>query len=308
MEATVDQSERIVGLGYLGILSPHAEGWREYGPQVLGLQVADAIAGAAADGSVYLRADDRAHRIAIHPCDREAFAYAGWEVTHAEAFAMWVERVEKAGVQTFPATEAERAARRVRKMAWFLDADGMRHELFYGQRCEPHSFLPGRPHGGFVTGELGLGHLAVGVRDLGAARRFYRDVMGFAVTDEMDAHFPILFFHTSPRHHSVAAVEAPAVGLFHLMLQARELDDVGIALDRCEALGYPVRRALGRHPNDRTVSCYLGTPSGFDIELGWGPIDVAPGQHVTTVMERASLWGHKQLTPSSCLAPAPQTP
>lgn len=297
----MDQNAGIVGLGYLGIHSPHAEAWREYAPEVLGLEVASAASG---DGGVYLRVDDRAHRIAIHPAEEEAFAYAGWEVSHAEAFALLLERIEKAGVPLFRASDSEAAARRVRKMAWLLDGDGMRHEFFYGQTSAPHSFRPGRPHGGFVTGEAGLGHLALGVGDLGAARRFYLDVMGFAVSDEMDAHFPILFFHVNPRHHSVAAVQAPAVGLFHLMLQTRELDDVGIALDRCEALGHPVRRTLGRHPNDRTVSCYLSTPSGFDIEIGWGPIDVVPGAHVTTVMESASLWGHKQLTPSSCLAPA----
>lgn len=295
---------RIVGLGYLGIRSPHAEAWRDYGPEVLGLELADEHSGAPADGGTYLRADDRAHRIAIHPAEKDEFAYVGWELAHAEAFEATIERVEKTGVETIPATHTELVARRVRRMAWLLDGDGIRHELFYGQTSAAHSFRPGRPHRGFVTGPVGLGHLAIGVRDLAAARRFYLDVMGFSMTDEMDAHFPILFFHTNPRHHSVAAVEAPAVGLFHLMLQVRELDDVGIALDRCETRGYPVRRTIGRHPNDRSVSCYLGTPSGFDIELGWGPIDVVPGAHVTTVAENASFWGHRQVTPSSCLAPA----
>jgi extradiol dioxygenase len=291
--------ERITGLGYLGIHCPHADQWNEYGPEVLGLQ----LASPGPDGAVRLRADDRAFRIAIHPADVGGFAYAGWEVAHAEAFHASLERMEKAGAQLHQATEDELSARQVRKMAWFLDGEGFRHELFYGQISTAHSFRPGRPHHGFVTGEAGLGHLAVAVRDFVGARRFYLDVMGFSVSDEMDAHFPILFFHTNSRHHSVAAVEVPESGLFHLMLQTRELDDVGLALDRCEALGYPIRRTLGRHPNDHTVSCYLGTPSGFDIELGWGPIEVVPGDHVTTVMEVASMWGHKQLTPSTCLPP-----
>ena len=289
----------ITGLGYLGVQSPRAAAWREYGPAVLGLQVADE----APAGAVHLRADDRAYRLAIGPGEPEGFAYMGWELPHAEAYEAAVERVEKTGVSIQRGSDAEAALRCVRQMVWFRDPDGFRHELFYGQFASAHSFAPGRPHHGFVTGDHGLGHLAIGVRDLEASRRFYLDVLGFSVTDEMDAHFRILFLHTNPRHHSIAAVEVPNPGLFHLMLQTRELDDVGVALDRCEALEYPVRRTLGRHPNDRTVSCYLGTPSGFDIELGWGPIDVVPGEHVTTVEKSASLWGHKQLTPSSCLPP-----
>ncbi len=292
-------STQITGLGYLGIQSPHAARWKEYGPRVLGMQLAEE----GEDGIVRLRVDDRAHRLAVHPGEPEGHAYAGWELPHAEAFADAVERVEKAGVSTSAATAAELAQRRVRAMVHFRDPDGFRHELFYGQEGKALSFHPGRPHRGFVTGEHGLGHLAVGVRDLETTRRFYLEVLGFSVTDEMDAHFRILFLHTNPRHHSVAAVEAPNAGLFHLMLQARGLDDVGFALDHCEALGVPVRRTLGRHPNDRTVSCYLGTPSGFDIEFGWGSIDVVPGENVTTVEKTASMWGHKQLTPSSCLPP-----
>ncbi|NNL84035.1 MAG: glyoxalase [Myxococcales bacterium] len=289
----------ITGLGYLGIQSPRAEQWNEYGPKVLGLQLAERDGG----GVVRLRVDDRAHRLAIHYGEPEGFAYAGWELPHAEAFAEVVERVERVGIATSAATPTELALRRVRAMVHFRDPDGFRHELFYGQEGKALSFHPGRPHRGFVTGDHGLGHLAIGVRNLEATRRFYLDVLGFSVTDEMDAHFRILFFHTNPRHHSIAAVEVPNPGLFHLMLEARSLDDVGFALDHCEELGVPIRRTLGRHPNDRTVSCYLGTPSGFDIECGWGSIDVVPGENVTTVEKMASMWGHKQLTPSSCLPP-----
>ncbi len=296
-------STAITGLGYLGIQSPRAEAWRDYGPKALGMQCAE-----GAEGDVVrLRVDDRAHRLAIHPGEPEGIAYSGWELPNAESFALAAEQVEKAGVAIAAATPSELATRRVRAMVHFRDPDGFRHELFYGQEGKARSFHPGRPHSGFVTGERGLGHLALGVRDLEAARRFYLDVLGFSVSDEMDAHFRILFFHTNPRHHSVAVVEVPNPGLFHLMLQVESLDDVGFALDGCEALEIPIRRTLGRHPNDRTVSCYLGTPSGFDIEYGWGSIDVVPGEHVTTVEKTASMWGHKQLTSSSCLPPLEPT-
>ena len=52
--------------------------------------------------------------------------------------------------------------------------------------------------------------------------------------------------------------------------------------------------AVGQHPNDRDVSFYSMSPSGFYFELGWSSkgdedIELAP----KTTYQGISLWGHK---------------
>ena len=65
---------KVRALGYVGVESPEAKQWEEFGPEVLGLQLVDGDQ----PGAIYLRMDDRHHRIAVHPGDKDRLAYLGW--------------------------------------------------------------------------------------------------------------------------------------------------------------------------------------------------------------------------------------
>ena len=289
------------GLAYLGICSPATEQWLTFAPEVLGLECRDV----GTDGTVYIRADDRHHRLAIHPATTDGVAYIGWETRHARAFAEALQHVGDLGIEIVEGTSEEIADRRVRDMAWFRDLIGMRHELCWGHLNEPRSWRPGCAHGGFVTDEFGLGHVVFIVPDIAAATDHYERVFGFTLTDVIDAHLPLAFFHSNARHHSLALGEGNrGPGLLHVMLQVNQLDDLGLAYDRCQVAEVPIKRTIGRHPNDRVVSFYLGTPSGFDIEYGWGGVELAVDAHVATGMNASSIWGHKFLGDLSVLPPA----
>jgi 3,4-dihydroxy-9,10-secoandrosta-1,3,5(10)-triene-9,17-dione 4,5-dioxygenase len=49
---------------------------------------------------------------------------------------------------------------------------------------------------------------------------------------------------------------------------------------------------LGQHANDRMISFYMKTPSGFDVEVGTGGAQVDWNAHVTHEFTAVSLWGH----------------
>ena len=53
--------------------------------------------------------------------------------------------------------------------------------------------------------------------------------------------------------------------------------------------------AVGQHPNDRDVSFYAVTPSGFYFELGWviRGRGAKPRSWPQTTYQGISLWGHK---------------
>jgi hypothetical protein len=152
----------ILALGYLGIHASQPAAWATYGPEVFGFQ----LAGQDSDGSVYLKMDDRQHRIAIHPHSDDGLAYMGWELRDLAAFDDAIAHLERCGVRVDMGDDALCRQRGVRGMASFDDPAEFRHEIFYGQRFSPSSFLPGRAISGFVADELGVGHVVVVVPEL----------------------------------------------------------------------------------------------------------------------------------------------
>ena len=98
--------------------------------------------------------------------------------------------------------------------------------------------------------------------------------------------------HCNPRHHTLALIPAPLPKrLHHFMLQVASLEDVGQALDRARAQNVPISSSLGRHTNDHMVSFYARTPSGFDVEYGYGARTIGDNW-VVTRPEATSTWGH----------------
>ncbi|HEY3240348.1 MAG TPA: VOC family protein [Acidimicrobiia bacterium] len=281
---------KVRALGYVGAESPEAKQWEEFGPEVLGMQVVD---GERPD-TVYLRMDDRHHRIAIQQGGRDRLAYLGWEIASDDDLAEGVEELERAGIAVTEGTDEQLEERHVRRLVSFTDPGGARHELYYGQLSLPNQFSPGRPIAGFVTGEQGMGHVVCVVPDLEAATRFYK-LLGFKKSDEIYAFIDAHFFHCNPRHHTLAITEIPRVrGLHHIMIQLNSLDDVGLAYDIVQARDIPLTMTLGRHPNDRMVSFYVRSPSGFEIEYGWGALEVGEDWTVTQY-DAVSVWGHKMV-------------
>jgi biphenyl-2,3-diol 1,2-dioxygenase len=167
-----------------------------------------------------------------------------------------------------------------------------------------------------VTGDEGLGHIVLTASDMTKARAFYMDVLGFRLSDIIRMRFgpattfDMEFLHCNPRHHTLALLPVPAPKrLHHVMLQARTMDDVGFALERAEAAQVPLTATLGRHTNDHMVSFYLRTPSGFEIEYGWGgrTIDDDSAWEVASYAS-GSIWGHARgqgAGPPGVLRPAP---
>ena len=66
----------------------------------------------------------------------------------------------------------------------------------------------------------------------------------------------------------------------------------GRAHDRRIAHDVPLSATLGQHLNDRMTSFYMKTPSGFDLEYGYGGLLVDWQDHSAFEFTRVSLWGH----------------
>ncbi len=292
-------------LGYVVIESADPVKWLEYGRDIHGLMPAPTLPD---DGNVYLKLDERPFRFAIEKGESERLARCGWELRDADDFAAAKDSLNAAGV-SFEVGSAELAkARRVRELIVLRDPSGNELELYWGGELDFAKFVSPLGISGFETGfngDMGLGHAVLPAGKLGETHRFYKEVLGFGDSDYMHFHFSpdpndpgqgLNFMHVNnPRHHSLALYEDAnnPVGCVHLMLEVLETDEVGYCLDRVEAAGIPIVSTLGRHTNDRMLSFYMATPTGFAMEFGTGGLQVDWDDFTPTVTSLPSLWGHK---------------
>ena len=90
---------------------------------------------------------------------------------------------------------------------------------------------------------------------------------------------------------------AHKTGLLPYRIEVTSDDDVGRAHDRGLEAGAALSMDLGKHPNDRMLSFYMKTPSGFDVEIGAGGVKVDDATWRVRTYDHASLWGHKRPAP-----------
>ncbi|MGY4178433.1 2,3-dihydroxybiphenyl 1,2-dioxygenase [Bradyrhizobium sp. USDA 4518] len=292
----------VQALGYLGISTQNIDEWSDFATRQIGLQLVDRTTSCRA-----FRMDDRRQRIIVdgeHP-DFERFF--GWEVADAENLDALAGKLEAAGVTVRREPASLSDQRFVRDLISFRDPAGNRLEAFYGPSLAATPFVPGRSISGFRTGAEGMGHVVLTVADFEAALAFYRDLLGFQISDYM-RNPKICFLHVNARHHSLALFENPRQGLHHLLVELYSLDDVGQGYDIARAADQ-VKVSLGRHYNDYMTSFYMQTPSNFLIEYGWGgrQVDVATWRPIE-MSTLASFWGHEGLRQSIRGDEAPPMP
>ena len=287
---------QIAGLAYSVVSATDLSSWARFAEDFAGFSVHDAPGGLA------LRMDERAGRIFIEKAAGDRYAASGWEVRTRRQFDAALAELGAKGVAFHASTPAERALRHVADMVWFLDPAGNRHELCHGAISDFRRFVSPQAVRGFVTGDLGYGHVVLSAPQIDASRDFLIDVLGFGVSDYM-VHRPlgaggpaarIDFMHcANARHHSLALFEGDVPsGCVHMMVEVPDLDEVGRAYDRMLASGARLMATLGKHTNDRMTSFYVATPGGFALEYGFGGLQLDWDHHSEFEFTEVSLWGH----------------
>ena len=287
----------IESLGYLGLKVKDPDAWRAFATGVLGL-----MPGGSAGGAQRFRLDEQAWRIAVETGEADDVSYLGFEVAGPAELDAVARRLAEGGVAVGNGDPALLAERGVLGLVTCQDPDGLAIELYYGATLRTETpFASPAGVASFVTGSQGLGHAVISTRDIAAARHFYQDLLGFRLSDTIrmrmggGGSFELEFYHCNPRHHTLALLPVPTPKrLHHFMLQVPTLDAVGFALERAQAAGTPIALTLGRHTNDRMVSFYARTPSGFEVEFGFGALEVDDATWRVTRHDKPSSWGHKR--------------
>lgn len=285
-------------LAYVVFGASDLDRWTGFARDIVGLVVEP-----AAGGALGLRMDADPWRILIEQGEDDDITHAGWEIGPDGALDDYVATLRAKGQDVREEGDALAAHRSVDRLFSLADPNGFRHE-FFGKRRKATSprLSPLLRGGGFVTGDLGIGHILPVAGDYAQAVRWYQDVLGLRYSDRIRQEMApgvfadATFFHTATgRHHSLATGAFPSPKrLNHLMLEYQDMNDVGAAYDRALAADIPIILELGHHPNDKAFSFYMKSPSGFGIELAHGSVVIDDETWEPQIHPVMSDWGHKR--------------
>lgn len=286
----------IRALGYFVAQTDNLKEWQDYAEQVLGMMTSP-----APGGGLYIKMDERPFRMLIVEGRDKRYHSSGWELGSLEAFNAATAELEAKGIAWETGDAALCDQRGVQALALVRDPAGNLHELFWGHRSDFSPFISPQGIPKFVTGDMGLGHTVIPAPNFEETLTFLTEVMGFGISDLMqfkpapDADpLPIYFMHcNNPRHHSLAICGFPVEkGCVHTMVEVETMTEVGRAHDRMQTHDVKVSATLGQHLNDEMTSFYMKTPSDFDMEFGYGGLQVDWKEHSAFEFTRVSLWGH----------------
>ncbi len=132
-----------------------------------------------------------------------------------------------------------------------------------------------------------VGHVVIKMRDLDAAKGFYRDILGMKITDEREGFG--VFFRFQDYHHDIAVfkvnedADAPQqnqVGLAHVALVADSFDTVKEMYQRLKDHDVPIVRTVD---HGITRSVYFQDPDGNELEI-YCEVPEKPWQDVETII------------------------
>ena len=276
-------------LGYLVVETEKFDDWRRFGRDAIGMHLDEAL-----PGVMRFRLDDNECRFLLQRGPAEDTTAVGWELDDHATFDTIEARVLSHGVPVTQGRTEEAELRGVERFVRFPGPNGLTQEIYVNPRKSSESLRLK------ATG----GHVAIATKKPHQMRGYYSTVFDARLSDYIDEKisglkFKIRFLRVNERHHTVAiaAVNRLPINpirtrIQHCNVQVAELDDMTLAYQRVKELGFEMALSIGQHTNDKELSFYAMTPSGFEWELGWNPIVVDESTWEPTTHQGISIWGH----------------
>ena len=125
-----------------------------------------------------------------------------------------------------------------------------------------------------IPAQTSIGHVHLKVADLNMALAFYKDLLGFEITQQYGDS--AVFISAGGYHHHIGlntwhsknAGPAPvrSAGLYHLAILYPARKDLATIFKRLEDAGYPL---TGASDHGVSEAIYLNDPDGNGVELYW---------------------------------------
>ncbi len=287
-----------VHLGYVVIETNKFADWKRFGRDAVGMHLDDML-----PDTMRFRLDANECRFLVRRGPAEDVVALGWHLDDHATFDEVCRRVADHGVPAVEGSDDDAKLRGVERFLRFPGPNGLTQEVYTTARTAPLALdITGS---GFVTGAGGLGHVAIATKNPHEMRGYFNHVFDARLSDYIDEtinglKLKIRFLRVNERHHSVAIasvnmlpVNPIRTRVQHVNVQVATLDDMVASYQRVKALGFDMALSVGQHTNDKELSYYAMTPSGFEWEVGWNPIVVDESVWKPTTHQGISIWGHK---------------
>ncbi|WP_225827191.1 VOC family protein [Streptomyces naphthomycinicus] len=286
-----------VHLGYIIIETNRFADWRRFGTDAIGMHH-DTLS----PDLMRFRLDDQACRFLLRRGPAEDVVATGWHIDDHATFELIEARIRAHGVPLVQGSDEEAALRGVERLLRFPGPKGITQEICTTPVTSPEPLR--MLASGFVTGDSGMGHIALTSTKPTQIRGYFNTVFDARLTDYIDetvsgVKLRIRFLRVNERHHSIAVagtrglpIDPIRTRVQHLNIQAATLDDVAQSYQRVHELGFGMALSVGQHTNDKELSYYARTPSGFEWEVGWNPIVIDETTWEPTTHQGISIWGH----------------
>jgi 2,3-dihydroxybiphenyl 1,2-dioxygenase len=288
-----------IELGYIVLEVPEPESISSVFADVVGLVRGEPTA----SGAPTWRNDERANRLIVQPGPANDAVALGFEAIDADAFESTVSRLAAMGLDVVEDPD-QAIGRRAGRLARTTAPWGTAVEIVLDQADASGPFSSTLVPGGFLTADVGFGHVVLATLAFDESVAFLTEGLGFSQSDWLEMEIApgitleVRFFHCNARHHTIALARAPfelPQVLHHVMFEMNDRDDVGAAFDRLWATELGIPNGLGRHDNDGMFSFYLQTPAGFQVEVGHGARVITDGWDDNRGYDAISAWGHQPL-------------
>jgi len=113
----------------------------------------------------------------------------------------------------------------------------------------------------------GFGHVVVRTPDYREAASFWRDVLGFRLSDEIEDRISLLRCFPNPQHHSLGIARGERRMFHHLNFRVREGTDLDAIARDFAAAGVRIASGPGIHAPSGSSFLYFYDPDGLTLEL-----------------------------------------
>jgi len=240
-------------VGHLALRVDDADAYAAFVVKALGLRET-----ARSGTAILLSASEKHHELELIRCDRTGVDHIGLEVESRDDLESVQSAVELAGI----------SCRWVKKPVGqgfsealaFSGPGGLRYEVYTGMEREPASItrFTQRPMRRF-------GHLTFASSEHVAVEAFWREVLGFRVSDRLGR---VAWLRCDADHHGLAITPGPdGTALHHHAWQTQDLGTLGSYCDSLIAHKLFLKWGPVRHGPGFNLATYLPDPAGGLVEV-----------------------------------------
>lgn len=209
-------------MGYALIESNRLERWQAFLEDGIGLHLQHADRDCLA-----FRMDSHQRRIIVKRGPAEDFAAIGWQLRDQATLDIVLQRLQARGIAVQASSAAEAVERGVTRFWRVNGPKRLAVELF----VEPLTTNEALDMlcAGFITGEAGMGHLAITSRRAKDMRRFWEEIFDARQSDSIveqlaGVTLDIEFFRVNPRHHSIAIAQVRDLPIDPIRTKAQHMN------------------------------------------------------------------------------------